>query len=215
MAARQRVDAQLSVAHEAQPYVASRNRRGGRRFRGNAACSFRRSAGAAKPRRSGRARRARPGSSARPAGCPRAARPRPWRGSPARCLRVPDTIEHFGVTRQFAAVLLGEGGDERVGGDLAVQTRDGTVQDRPQHAEDPGERVLPHHRPDRVDQRTRRAGTPARPAPGTLRPHPRRGRPRRTRRWRARRGCRTDLAAQFGRLLDRILDGLVGAVRGG
>ena len=38
MAARQRVDAQLSIAHEAQPYAATRNRRGGRRprFRGNA-----------------------------------------------------------------------------------------------------------------------------------------------------------------------------------
>src|ERR1019366_3261320 len=55
-----------------------------------------------------------------------------------------DAPQHFVITRLLAAVLRGQGADERGGG-----------QHGQQHAEDVGERVLPHRRPDRVHQRAR------------------------------------------------------------
>src|ERR1019366_2426004 len=66
-----------------------------------------------------------------------------------------DAPQHFVITRLLAAVLRGQGADERVGGHLGVHAGDGGVQHGQQHAEDVGERVLPHRRPDRVHQRAR------------------------------------------------------------
>jgi hypothetical protein len=51
--------------------------------------------------------------------------------------------------------VVSESADEGVGDDLAVQTGDSAVEHGQQHGENLGERVLPHDRPDRVDQRAR------------------------------------------------------------
>jgi hypothetical protein len=49
----------------------------------------------------------------------------------------------------------GKGADKRVSDNPALKARDGAVQNRQQHAENLAERVLAHHRPDRVHQRAR------------------------------------------------------------
>jgi hypothetical protein len=45
-------------------------------------------------------------------------------------IEVPDALQQFGIAWQLAAVLRGEGRDERVGDNLGVQGGDGAGQHR-------------------------------------------------------------------------------------
>ena len=68
-------------------------------------------------------------------------------------VKVCEALQQFSITGVLALEVVGEGADERVGGDPAVQAGDDAVEHRGHHAEDLGERVRSYRRPDPVHQR--------------------------------------------------------------